>query len=59
METLTAAALDSIREFKTYITSSHTTFVTTNSHYDHDNDKLTVWPGRHGGPSMGTFLSHG
>lgn len=59
MKTLTTAALDSIKEYKTCLESSHTPFVTNNSHYDHDDDKLTVWPGRHGGPSLGTFLSHG
>lgn len=55
-KTLITAALYSKKEYKT---PSHTPFVTNNSHYDHDDDKLTVWPGRHGGPSLGTFLSHG
>lgn len=60
METLTAvAAFDSIYDFETYSTLSHAPFVTNNSHYDHDDDELTVWPGRHGGPSLGAFLSHG
>lgn len=59
METLTTAAFDSIKELETLLASSRTPFVTNNSHYDHDDDKLTVWPGRHGGPSLGTFLSHG
>lgn len=59
VKTLIAAALYSKKEYKTPLESSHTPFVTNNSHYDHDDDKLTVWPGRHGGPSLGTFLSHG
>lgn len=59
VETLTAAAFDSIKEFDTCTALSRAPFVTNNSHYDHDDDKLTVWPGRHGGPSLGAFLSHG
>lgn len=59
VETLSTAAFDSIKEFDAFLASSHTPFVTNNSHYDHDDDKLTVWPGRHGGPSLGAFLSHG
>lgn len=59
VETLSTAAFDSIKEFKALLSSSRSPFVTNNSHYDHDDDKLTVWPGRHGGPSLGAFLSHG
>ncbi|AWP18648.1 Hypothetical protein SMAX5B_006631 [Scophthalmus maximus] len=59
VETLSSAASDSTIEFDALLASSRAPFVTNNSHYDHDDDKLTVWPGRHGGPSLGAFLSHG
>ncbi|KAG7239396.1 hypothetical protein INR49_029162 [Caranx melampygus] len=44
LETLSTAAFDSIKEFDALLASSRTPFVTNNSHYDHDDDKLTVWP---------------
>lgn len=59
VETLSTAAFDSIIEFEATLALSRSPFVTNNSHYDHDDDQLTVWPGRHGGPSLGAFLSHG
>lgn len=58
VETLSTAAFDSIKEFDASPALPHTPFV-TNSRPDHDDGKLTVWPGRHGGPSVGAFLSHG
>ena len=58
VESLRSAAVDSKKDSGPY-KSPRTPFVTNNSHYDHDDDRLTVWPGRHGGPSLGAFLSHG
>lgn len=58
IKSFSTAVFDSIDEFVAPQELSHTPFVTNNSHYDHDDDKLTVWPGRHGGPSL-AFLSHG